>query len=771
MNFFKTYKYCFNLRNVNQLYNQSLLEISPKLSKCIHFSKRLKSSHSDDKSLSNLVQPIPITPCVDPDGINIGEELTGTILKDDLITVINKFYNRHEIKRLAAESGLDSNLFHKAFVGFRRFCLESEHLPSDLHVIISDILQNAGHVDDIFPYFIRHAKTMYPHLDCMEDLRKISDLRQPANWYSETRSIQRKIIYHAGPTNSGKTHQAFDVFLSAKSGIYCGPLRLLATEIFKKANALGTPCDLITGEERKFANLDNNPANHIACTVEMSSVNQHYEVAIIDEIQMLRDVQRGWAWTRAFLGINAEEVHVCGEESGIELIRDLALTTGDTIEIRKYKRLTNLKILDKALGNFDNVKTGDCIVCFNKNDIYNISRQLEKRGIEIAVIYGALPPGTKLAQAMKFNDPENSCNVMVATDAIGMGLNLSIKRIIFYSLMKPYLNEKGEKEMDFISPSTALQISGRAGRYLTQFNEGEVTTFKMEDLPMLKKLLNTPVEQIQQAGLHPTAEQIELFAYHLPKATFTNLIDIFVTLSQLDDGRYFMCNIDDFKFLADMIEHIPLQLRVRYVFCCSPIPKKQPFVCAMFLKFARQFSRGVPLTLHWLCQQIGWPFQHPQTINDLVHLEAVFDILDLYLWLSYRFTDMFPDVSHIRDMQSELDEIIQSGVYNIVKLLNNTENLTSTSIVDNDDDLIDMLNKQRKNSALNRSTSNKKGIDASEDLKSGVKSSLTTRFMIAKEKQAGKFSEQLLKKGLITREELNKLQEQFANDIQFNDDK
>jgi ATP-dependent RNA helicase SUPV3L1/SUV3 len=60
--------------------------------------------------------------------------------------------------------------------------------------------------------------------------------------------------------------------------------------------------------------------------------------------------------------------------------------------------------------------------------------------------------------------------------------------------------------------------------------------------------------------------------------------DIFVTLSQLDNDKYFMCNVDDFKFLADMIEHVPLNLRVRYVFCCAPIPKKQPFVCTMFLK-------------------------------------------------------------------------------------------------------------------------------------------------------------------------------------------
>lgn len=97
---------------------------------------------------------------------------------------------------------------------------------------------------------------------------------------------------------------------------------------------------------------------------------------------------------------------------------------GENVEIRKYKRLTELEIENEALGSLNNVRPGDCIVCFNKNDIFTVSRSLESRGKEVAVIYGSLPPGTKLAQAAKFNDPNNSCKVMVATNAIGMGLNL-----------------------------------------------------------------------------------------------------------------------------------------------------------------------------------------------------------------------------------------------------------------------------------------------------------------------------------------------------------
>jgi ATP-dependent RNA helicase SUPV3L1/SUV3 len=248
------------------------------------------------------------------------------------------------------------------------------------------------------------------------------------------------------------------------------------------------------------------------------------EVAIIDEIQQLRDPGRGWAWTRAFLGLIAEEIHVCGEPGTIELLKRLCETTAEDLEVRHYKRLTELTVEDRALRTLDNIQPGDCIVCFSKNDIYSVSREIEARGNEVAVIYGTLPPGTKLAQAAKFNDPSNSCKVMVATDAIGMGLNLSIRRIIFYSLMKPNVNEKGEKEIDTISVSSALQIAGRAGRYGTQWEEGFVTTFKEEDLPTLKNLLTQSPEPLVQAGLHPTADQIELYAYHLPNATLSNLI-------------------------------------------------------------------------------------------------------------------------------------------------------------------------------------------------------------------------------------------------------
>lgn len=102
--------------------------------------------------------------------------------------------------------------------------------------------------------------------------------------------------------------------------------------------------------------------------------------------------------------------------------------------MRRYKRLTPLKVEENALETLDNVVPGDCIVCFSKNDIYSVSRAIEARGMEVGVIYGSLPPGTKLAQAAKFNDVDNPCKVLIATDAIGMGLNLLVP--FFFLILK-----------------------------------------------------------------------------------------------------------------------------------------------------------------------------------------------------------------------------------------------------------------------------------------------------------------------------------------------
>ncbi|RXG53495.1 ATP-dependent RNA helicase SUV3-like protein, mitochondrial [Armadillidium vulgare] len=606
------------------------------------FTSTTNNFGSDDKDkLSQLFLPVEYE--ISNLEESLGDDLVGPLKKEEIIPIINKLYNDVEIKELASEQGIDQYLFRQTI--------------------------NVGHIHDLYPYVYKHAKDIFPHLNCMDDLYKISDLSQPPNWYPEARKMDRKIIYHAGPTNSGKTYHAMEQYLAAESGIYCGPLKLLAVEVFEKSNSRGTSCDLVTGEERRYAVCEDFPASHVSCTVEMTSLTSTYDVAIIDEIQMIKDPLRGWAWTRALLGICAKEVHICGEDSAIELVRGLAMSTGEDFEVNRYKRLTPLHVEEKALLHLNKIQPGDCFVCFGRQMIHKISQAIEGLGHEVAVIYGGLPPGAKLAQAKKFNDPDHPCKVMVATDAIGMGLNLSIRRIIFTSLVKPNVNENGEKEMETISVSSALQIAGRAGRYNTEYPEGYVTTLKSQDLPVLQQLLSSSPPEIEQAGLQPTADQIELFAFHLPNYTLSNLLDIFVKICTVDDSCYFMCTTEDFKFLADLIQHISLPLRTRYIFCCSPINKKMPFICAVFLKFAREYSKNEPINLNWLCQQVKWPFGIPKNLQELIHLEEVFDLFDLYLWLSYRFPDMFPDAEMVRSLQQELDMIIQLGVTHITQQL------------------------------------------------------------------------------------------------------
>ncbi len=283
--------------------------------------KEPRFKHAEAKTsgnLSSLFKPVTVLP--NPDDINVGEEIAGKLNKQALLKTLNLLHRSAAIKALAKEHGMDDYIYHQAFISFRKFCLDVKSLPTDLYVLISDVLQGGKHINDIFPFFLSHARKVFPHLECIEDLRVTGDLTDPPNWYPEARAMNRKVIFHAGPTNSGKTYHALERFSQAKTGIYCGPLKLLAVEVFNKTNDRGVDCDLVTGEERRFARSDSEPSEHVACTVEMANFSQNYEVAVIDEIQMIKDFQRGWAWTRSLLGIPAEEIHVCGEVSRGEFL-------------------------------------------------------------------------------------------------------------------------------------------------------------------------------------------------------------------------------------------------------------------------------------------------------------------------------------------------------------------------------------------------------------------------------------------------------------------
>jgi ATP-dependent RNA helicase SUPV3L1/SUV3 len=338
-----------------------------------------------------------------------------------------------------------------------------------------------------------------------------TDLTKPHEWYPHARLNRRKVIYHGGPTNSGKTYEALERLKLANKGMYLGPLRLLAAEIYEKLTAAGVYCNLYTGQERREIPF----ATHGAATVEMASVVDDFDVVVIDEIQMIEDQERGFAWTRALLGSRAKEIHVCGGLEAKEIVERIAKACGDDFELRTYKRFAELKVsvqcLAKSLkdvNSYKNVQAGDCIVAFSRNDIFAIKREIETAtSYKCCVIYGSLPPETRSEQARRFNNPNSGYDILVASDAIAMGLNLSIRRIIFNSIYK-----HDGTGIVRLGHSAVKQISGRAGRRNSLYPFGEVTCRVPEDMEYLRQCMGTEIKTIKKAGLMPTTSHIEMFS-------------------------------------------------------------------------------------------------------------------------------------------------------------------------------------------------------------------------------------------------------------------
>jgi ATP-dependent RNA helicase SUPV3L1/SUV3 len=161
---------------------------------------------------------------------------------------------------------------------------------------------------DLYPRFLLENYSAEMH--SAKKLREIADqIGNAHEWFPGAREMKRKVIYHGGPTNSGKTKNAIDALKLAKNGIYCAPLRLLALEVHDKLLAEKIMCNLKTGQERQMS----FNSTHTSCTIEMTDLRLKYDIAVIDEIQMIADKSRGHAWTNALLGLQADEIHLCGD--------------------------------------------------------------------------------------------------------------------------------------------------------------------------------------------------------------------------------------------------------------------------------------------------------------------------------------------------------------------------------------------------------------------------------------------------------------------------
>ena len=271
--------------------------------------------------------------------------------------------------------------------------------------------------------------------------------------YPATRQLKRRFVLHIGPTNSGKTYEALQKFQNAEEAVYLAPLRLLALEVYETANMF-LPCSLLTGEEEDIM----PGATHISETIEMADLSRHYDMAVIDEAQMISDPSRGGAWTAAILGLCADEIHICMAPHAESIIRKLIAYCGDEIvETDRRDRMTPL-IEDTEDFSFpESVMRGDALIVFSKKSVISCAAELQAKGISCSMIYGALPYETRRAETDRFAKGETS--VVVATDAIGMGLNLPIKRVVFLETEK--FDGYGRRDL---LPEEIQQIAGRAGR-------------------------------------------------------------------------------------------------------------------------------------------------------------------------------------------------------------------------------------------------------------------------------------------------------------------
>ncbi len=305
--------------------------------------------------------------------------------------------------------------------------------------------------------FLRYGLAPLYHLQGIptEIRAGLGDLipREPRDEYPEARAMSRKFVIHVGGTNTGKTYEGLQRLKKAATGAYLSPLRLLALEVQETLMQSGLGCSLLTGEEEDIHDGD----THMASTVEKLNIHSRYEVAVLDECQMIADPSRGFAWTRAILGCLAPEIHCCVAPEGLSILEKVISHCGDRYEIQWHQRKVPL-LYDRGCVPLEKAEPGDAFIAFSRKKVLGLAGELTRLGTPASIIYGGLPYRTRRLQMERFLAGETK--ILVATDAIGMGLNLPIQRVIFTA----------DKKFDGfetrpLKPGEVRQIGGRAGRF------------------------------------------------------------------------------------------------------------------------------------------------------------------------------------------------------------------------------------------------------------------------------------------------------------------
>ena len=263
---------------------------------------------------------------------------------------------------------------------------------------------------------------------------------------------KNKVTAVLGPTNTGKTYLAIDTMLSFQSGMIGFPLRLLAREVYDKVIKKIDPSQvaLITGEE-KIIPIN---AKYFLCTVESMPVDKNLEFVGVDEIQMCSDSERGHIFTDRLLNLRGEKLTML---MGSNTVKSIIEKLSDDVEFINKERFSKL-----AFGGhkkISRIERKSAVIAFSAEEVYAIAELIRRQKGGAAIVMGSLSPKTRNAQVSLYQSGD--VDYLVATDAIGMGINMDLDNVFFSNIKK-----FDGKKLRRLNISEIGQIAGRAGRYL-----------------------------------------------------------------------------------------------------------------------------------------------------------------------------------------------------------------------------------------------------------------------------------------------------------------
>ena len=464
--------------------------------------------------------------------------------------------------------------------------------------------------------------------------------------FDAARKLGRKVTLYLGPPNSGKTYSAFERLAQALDGAYLAPLRLLALEGRDRLVGRGVPCSLLTGEE----NVPAADARVVSSTIEMVNTRDVIDVAVIDEAQMIFDDSRGWAWTQAIVGVPAREVIIIASAYAAPAIERLLQLCGEKPERRVFERKQQVQLMPAPVP-MTHLQSGDAVVAFSRRDVLMLRDQIAQGGHNVSVIYGALPPEVRRREAERF--AVGASDVLVATDAIGMGLNLPIRRVLFSTLTK--FDGVGDREL---SVSEVHQIAGRAGRY-GMHDEGFVSVLKEAEAEAMKILRQQLPKEPRaprdfKCPVAPNWRHVQTISKRLGEDRLNAVLNIFMQQLRLDDAHFAVAELEQMLELAEMLDRnagaLPLQERFRYA--QAPVDSRLPMLVEQYGSWAANHARTGKAGEPYFLDEVD---QHSR----LDRMEQALRICTLWLWLDLRFPDVFGYVEEVVELRGRLNDGIE----------------------------------------------------------------------------------------------------------------